>query len=245
MAEGGGHGSRVREARAADWGESPGNAEAPACPSTHHIMSDGGSSAAADEDLEFTHDKDKETRRERSKEGYREAVRKRKERMEETRRLYAAQPTRVYRGEPGTGCGYPDHRIMPRGGVRSSAAAAPEEVEQEEETTGLEPLFFDEAEALADYAAAEEKRKRKVEEARNKELLRRRWKAHMSVLDSITGYNHKHKRPTYTRFHFTDLSTFDLDEECEYIPSFSQLAMHRVTLERILPPISVSSLGRA
>ncbi|CAL4941800.1 unnamed protein product [Urochloa decumbens] len=116
------------------------------------------------------------------------------------------------------GCGYPN-QFMSRDGGGSRAAAgpsAPEEVEEVEET-GLEPFFFDEAAALADYAAAEGERKRKEEEereaAREKEILHQRWRAHMSALDAIRGYNHKLKCPTFTRFYFTDLSTFDLDEE--------------------------------
>ncbi|CAL4941798.1 unnamed protein product [Urochloa decumbens] len=113
------------------------------------------------------------------------------------------------------GCGY-SNRFMLCGGGGSRASvgpSAPEEVEEVEETD-LEPFFFDEAAALADYAAAEGERKRKEEEereaAREKE---RRWKARMDALDAIRGYNYKLKCPTFTRFYFTDLSTFDLDEE--------------------------------
>ncbi|CAN6318493.1 unnamed protein product [Urochloa humidicola] len=35
----------------------------------------------------------------------------------------------------------------------------------------------------------------------------------MAALDAIRGYDHKRKCPIFTRFYFTDLSTFDLDEE--------------------------------
>ncbi|CAN6305210.1 unnamed protein product [Urochloa humidicola] len=95
---------------------------------------------------------------------------------------------------------------MSLGGSRASAGpSAP---------TGLEPFFYDEAAALAEYAASEGERKRKEEEAaREKEMLEQRCKAHMAALDAIRGYDHKHKCPIFTRFYFTDLSTFDLDEE--------------------------------
>lgn len=81
---------------------------------------------------------------------------------------------------------------------------------EEEECTDLEPFFFDEAEAVAQHAAAEEKRKK---EAHEKELKAQKFKAYKDALDRIRGYDRK--SGPYTRFHYVDLSTFDLDEECK------------------------------
>ena len=79
----------------------------------------------------------------------------------------------------------------------------------------LEPLFYDGAEAVAEYAAGEEKRKQKEQQEREKEMLRRRLKFHYSVLHSIRDYDPQSKLPYYRRFNYVDLSTFDLDEECK------------------------------
>ncbi|KAF8722942.1 hypothetical protein HU200_022081 [Digitaria exilis] len=164
--------------------------------------------------------KEKEERRKEQEAAYIEALRKKKERRDETRKVFAAQPNRIFRNFPERGY---SNRFMSRpGGSRASGGGSslPEAEVVEEESSGLEPFFFDEAEALAAHAAAEEKREEKrkhmEQEEQENALLHRRWKAHMSALDSIRGYDHKLKCSTVNRFHFVDLSTFDLDEECEY-----------------------------
>ncbi|KAK3148110.1 hypothetical protein QOZ80_3BG0290830 [Eleusine coracana subsp. coracana] len=87
-----------------------------------------------------------------------------------------------------------------------------DEVEAEEECTDLEPFFFDEAEAVAEHAAAEEKRRKKEQmEAREKELQDQRSQARMDALNRIRSYDRK--SGPFTRFYYVDLSTFDLDEE--------------------------------
>nr|CAB3494587.1 unnamed protein product [Digitaria exilis] len=161
--------------------------------------------------------KEKEERRKEQEAAYIEALRKKKERRDETRKVFAAQPNRIFRNFPERGY---SNRFMSRpGGSRASGGGSslPEAEVVEEESSGLEPFFFDEAEALAAHAAAEEKREEKrkhmEQEEQENALLHRRWKAHMSALDSIRGYDHKLKCSTVNRFHFVDLSTFDLDEE--------------------------------
>lgn len=163
---------------------------------------------------------EKKLRREQQEAAYRKALREKKENRDELRKVFMARPTRLL------------HKTHPRGyttprGLSSAASALKEE--EEEECVGLEPFFFDEAEAVAEYAMAAEKRKQKeqkeLEAARQEQMLLRRSKAHMSVLDSIRDYNHKLKRSYLRRFYFADLSTFDLDEECKSLLFPSRLYM--------------------
>ncbi|CAL5024309.1 unnamed protein product [Urochloa decumbens] len=82
--------------------------------------------------------------------------------------------------------------------------------EDEEYCPGLEPFFFDEAEAIADH---ERRLRRQQEEARKEE--RRVWaeKVNMAVRNSILDYDIKQDGQYYNRFYFADFSKFDLDEE--------------------------------
>jgi hypothetical protein len=91
----------------------------------------------------------------------------------------------------------------------------------EEDWGDLEPLFFDEAVAVAEHAAAEEKRRQKEEEeAREVERRKLKFQAYMAARDRIREFDPKLNRFCFTRFYMVDLSEFDLDEECE-LYSFS------------------------
>jgi hypothetical protein len=89
-----------------------------------------------------------------------------------------------------------------------------------DESGCLEPLFYDEAEVLAEVAAKAERRRREAEEkaaehARNVEQWTRRNAAHQAVLDTFTEYDPKTGEVCYTRFYHKDFSKFDIDEECK------------------------------
>ncbi|TVU18254.1 hypothetical protein EJB05_34343, partial [Eragrostis curvula] len=166
---------------------------------------------------------EKTRRREQQKEAYQKVLLEKNEKREELRKEFMAQAARLSHNPD---YAYPNGYMMSHGlsyalkkNWRKAVVASKQEDEgaSEEECVDLEPLFFDEAEAVAEHAAAEEKRKQKEqkeqEEAREQQMLLRRWKFHTSVLNSILDYNHKRKRFYFRRFNFADLSTFDLDEE--------------------------------
>ncbi|CAN6353471.1 unnamed protein product [Urochloa humidicola] len=85
---------------------------------------------------------------------------------------------------------------------------------EEEMMAGLEPLFYDEAEAVAEH---ERRTRREQEKARREEHERarreRRWKAHNAAIDRLRDYDPKQGGEYYTRYSFADMSEFDLDEE--------------------------------
>jgi hypothetical protein len=89
-----------------------------------------------------------------------------------------------------------------------------------DESGCLEPLFYDEAEVLAEVVAKAERRQREADEkaaehARNLEEWTRRNAAHQAVLDTFTEYDPKTGEVCYTRFYHKDFSKFDIDEECK------------------------------
>jgi hypothetical protein len=87
----------------------------------------------------------------------------------------------------------------------------------------LEPFFLDEAAAVADHG----RRMRILQEELQEELVvYQRWKA---AVDRIREYDPKDGSTYYSRFHFVDLSTFDLDEECK--SSISQI--HEANLNSV------------
>ncbi|CAN6242853.1 unnamed protein product [Urochloa humidicola] len=83
--------------------------------------------------------------------------------------------------------------------------------EDEEYCPGLEPFFFDEAEAVADH---ERRREQREQEAARKEE-RRVWAENINkaVTNRILDYDIKQGGRYYNRFYFADFSKFDLDEE--------------------------------
>ncbi|KAF0918595.1 hypothetical protein E2562_025180 [Oryza meyeriana var. granulata] len=84
----------------------------------------------------------------------------------------------------------------------------------------LEPFFYDEAATVAEAAVAAERREReRQEKAREKEALAKRWAAHKAVLESIREYDADEERYIYTRYHYKDMSDFDLDEESHLAPT--------------------------
>ncbi|KAM0862380.1 hypothetical protein ACQ4PT_045321 [Festuca glaucescens] len=92
--------------------------------------------------------------------------------------------------------------------------------EEVDESGCLEPLFYDEAEVVAEVAAKAERRRREAEEkaaehARNVEEWTWRNAAHQAVLDRIREYDPKTGEVCYTRFYHKDFSRFDIDEECK------------------------------
>ncbi|KAL6864804.1 hypothetical protein ACP4OV_015955 [Aristida adscensionis] len=102
-----------------------------------------------------------------------------------------------------------------QGGLGSGWPSAVKDEGEGEECAGLEPFFYDEAAAVAEHAAALEKRRHKEQAiARYKERLLRAAQAR----DRIYQYDPKLGFKWYTRFHMVDLATFDLDEESPYGP---------------------------
>jgi hypothetical protein len=77
----------------------------------------------------------------------------------------------------------------------------------DEDWGDLEPFFFDEAAAVADHETP-------MRILQAELVLYQRWKA---ALDRIREYDPKDGSTYYSRFHFVDLCTFDLDEECKPI----------------------------
>ncbi|KAJ1261189.1 hypothetical protein BS78_09G008700 [Paspalum vaginatum] len=82
--------------------------------------------------------------------------------------------------------------------------------DDEAEFAGLEPFFFDEAEAVADHEA---RMRRPEEEARRKEQCERDLGVHNAAMDKIRRYDPKLRRTHFTRINFVNLCKFDLDEE--------------------------------
>jgi hypothetical protein len=153
-------------------------------------------------------EKEKRRRREEQDAAYRKALREKKERRDELRKVFMAQPTPLFIK--------PDLRdyMIPRG--RSSYPVSASVLkEEEEECVDLEPFFFDEAEVVVEYEAAAGKRQEEQKQREEEEMRSRRLKFHTSVLDSIRDYNHKTKSFYFRRVDNFDLSTFDLDEECK------------------------------
>jgi hypothetical protein len=98
-----------------------------------------------------------------------------------------------------------------------------------DESGCLEPLFYDEAEVVAEVTAKAERRRREAEEkaaehARNVEECTRRNAANKAVLDRIREYDPKAGKVCYTRFYHKDFSRFDIDEECK--SKFQFLPIH-------------------
>ncbi|KAL6633367.1 hypothetical protein ACP70R_026038 [Stipagrostis hirtigluma subsp. patula] len=155
---------------------------------------------------------EKRRRRKEQEAVHAKALRDAKERRDELRRAYAALPP-TSPCERTASATYERYRIQLARSGRLRLCSTPfvnKEEEDEEECPGLEPFFYDEAAAVAEHAVAEEKRKRKEQE---EELFRQRRKAATSAMHAIRDYDHKLKCPYFTRFHFADLSIFDLDEE--------------------------------
>ncbi|XP_047042736.1 uncharacterized protein LOC124646699 [Lolium rigidum] len=95
--------------------------------------------------------------------------------------------------------------------------------EEVDESGCLEPLFYDEAEVVAEVTAKAERRRREAEEkaaehARNVEEWTQRNAAHQAVLDRIKEYDPKTGEVCYTRFYHKDFSRFDIDEESSVPP---------------------------
>ncbi|KAM0892571.1 hypothetical protein ACQ4PT_025672 [Festuca glaucescens] len=89
-----------------------------------------------------------------------------------------------------------------------------------DESGCLEPLFYDEAEVVAEVTAKAERRRREAEEkaaehARKVEECKRRNAANKAVLSRIREYDPKMGQVCYTRFYHKDFSKFDIDEECK------------------------------
>ncbi|EEE54018.1 hypothetical protein OsJ_00678 [Oryza sativa Japonica Group] len=83
----------------------------------------------------------------------------------------------------------------------------------------LEPFFYDEAATVAEAAAAAERREREEQEkAREAAANARRWAAHNAALAGIREYDPAEETYIYTRYHYADLSEFDLDEESRLPP---------------------------
>uniref|UniRef100_A0A0E0JF17 DUF6598 domain-containing protein n=1 Tax=Oryza punctata TaxID=4537 RepID=A0A0E0JF17_ORYPU len=94
----------------------------------------------------------------------------------------------------------------------------------------LEPFFYDEAATVAEAAAAAERREReRQKKAREEAANARRWAAHNAALASIREYDPVEETYIYTRYHYTDMSEFDLDEE-------SRLPPMRFTATTYTPP---------
>uniref|UniRef100_A0ACD5ZGG6 Uncharacterized protein n=1 Tax=Avena sativa TaxID=4498 RepID=A0ACD5ZGG6_AVESA len=85
---------------------------------------------------------------------------------------------------------------------------------EEEDDIYPEPFLYDEAKEFAEMEADHAARLLKeAEETRKEEERRRRGAAHQAVLDSILERDPKTGREVYTRYSFTDFSSFDIDEE--------------------------------
>jgi hypothetical protein len=107
-----------------------------------------------------------------------------------------------------------------------------------DESGCLEPLFYDEAEVVAEVTAKAERRRREAEEkaaehARNVEECTRRNAANKAVLDRIREYDPKAGKVCYTRFYHKDFSRFDIDEECKskYIPVPPHSFLHVIRVQ--------------
>ena len=94
----------------------------------------------------------------------------------------------------------------------SGSISAPDE---EAECAGLEPFFYDEAEAVADH---ERRVRSEQEEARLEDLRKQRRQAY----DRSRDYDPKQGGRYMTRCFFYDFLQFDVDEECKPIRSTSQ-----------------------
>ncbi|RLM78408.1 hypothetical protein C2845_PM12G02210 [Panicum miliaceum] len=82
--------------------------------------------------------------------------------------------------------------------------------EYEEHCPGLEPFFFDEAEAVADH---ERRMRREQEEAQKKEQRVQAANADKLAMAKILDYDPKQGGKYYNRFPFADFSKFNIDEE--------------------------------
>ncbi|XP_047042737.1 uncharacterized protein LOC124646700 [Lolium rigidum] len=92
-----------------------------------------------------------------------------------------------------------------------------------DESGCLEPLFYDEAEVVAEVTAKAERRRREAEEkaaehARKVEECTRRNAANKAVRNRIREYDPKTGQVCYTRFYHKDFSRFDIDEESPLPP---------------------------
>lgn len=95
----------------------------------------------------------------------------------------------------------------------SERAAA--KMKDAQEWADLEPLFFDEAAAVADHKREMRREQRKREEEAHKKKLA---KAYRAASDRIREYDPKHGSTYFTRIDFVDLLTFDHDEESPLAP---------------------------
>ncbi|XP_062229093.1 uncharacterized protein LOC133926932 [Phragmites australis] len=115
-----------------------------------------------------------------------------------------------------------------------------EEYDDEEECAGLEPFFFDEAEAVADH----ERRMRREQEAARKEELRvLAMKAINDVKARILDEDPKQGGKYYNRFCFADFSKFDLDEESPLEPMRNTDRVYKKGNEySLLPAVNIFSV---
>uniref|UniRef100_A0A0D9X2K9 DUF6598 domain-containing protein n=1 Tax=Leersia perrieri TaxID=77586 RepID=A0A0D9X2K9_9ORYZ len=82
-----------------------------------------------------------------------------------------------------------------------------------------EPFFYDEEATISEAAAAAERREHeRQEKARKREAAAARRAAHEAALESIREYDPDEERYIYTRYHYEDLSVFDLDEVSDIAP---------------------------
>ncbi|KAL6619824.1 hypothetical protein ACP70R_034963 [Stipagrostis hirtigluma subsp. patula] len=102
------------------------------------------------------------------------------------------------------------------GGDGDLASISGTGVVDDEECTGLEPFFYDEAEAVADH---ERRLRREQEEAREKARRQKRIEADRAVKDSILDHDPKQGGKYFTRYSVADFSEFDIDEESPLVSS--------------------------
>jgi len=97
----------------------------------------------------------------------------------------------------------------------SGSISAPDE---EAECAGLEPFFYDEAEAVADH---ERRVRSEQEEARLEDLRKQRMQ---QAYGRIRDCDPKQGGHYFTRLYFADFREFDIDEERKHIdPPLSSL----------------------
>jgi len=92
-----------------------------------------------------------------------------------------------------------------------SVSAPVMEAYDEEECAGLEPFFYDEAEAVADH---ERRVRSEQEEARLEDLRKQRMQ---QAYGRIRDCDPKQGGHYFTRLYFADFREFDIDEECKPI----------------------------